>query len=498
MTAYLSPVGNDQFVDVNGNPLTGGKVYTYLAGTSTPADTWATSAGDVAQPNPIVLNSLGATFNPIWLTADVAYKIVIKDSLGVSTLYTFDNITGINDPAYSLLSEWVLFASAPTYIASTIFSVAADQTIIFQPGRRVKTINSGGTVYSTIQTSVFATGVTTITVLNDSGALDSGLSAVYYGFLSASNPAIPDSSFGIAQTPYRNAVINGDFALDQRNGGATQNFTANILSWCADMFYMIGTGAAPAGRCLIQPDASYRYNVFGSNGNTTNILGTRIESSNCIHMAGHAATISFKTSTTTPTSLAWAAYYANSTNAFGTPGAYTRTLIANGTFSITSTEQTYSTVLNIPADAYKGLEIVFTHGALPNGSTWIMGDVQLEKGAVTTSNIQFERVDIGLKTLRCQRYQFLINDYFGQVSTTGNVYDGKITFPVEMRSTPEFDGSVIAPSFVVSSGSAGTPALFTDATILTSRKSALCYNVTNNWTIGVNVRLSALLACNIP
>ena len=38
-SAALSPAPKLQFFDSNGNPLTGGKVYTYAAGTTTPLST---------------------------------------------------------------------------------------------------------------------------------------------------------------------------------------------------------------------------------------------------------------------------------------------------------------------------------------------------------------------------------------------------------------------------------------------------------------------------
>ena len=55
MAVNLSPVGGvaAQFFDNSGYPLTGGKLYTYAAGTTTPAATYTTSAGSTAHSNPI-------------------------------------------------------------------------------------------------------------------------------------------------------------------------------------------------------------------------------------------------------------------------------------------------------------------------------------------------------------------------------------------------------------------------------------------------------------
>ena len=93
----LSPVGGAaaQFFTNTGDVLTGGKLYTYLAGTTTPATTYTTSAGNVARTNPIVLDAAGRVpgGGEIWLTNNVAYKFVLETSAGV-LIATYDNIYG--------------------------------------------------------------------------------------------------------------------------------------------------------------------------------------------------------------------------------------------------------------------------------------------------------------------------------------------------------------------------------------------------------------------
>jgi len=64
--------------DGDGAPLSGGKVYTYEAGTSTPLATYSDSAGTSANTNPVVLDSRGEA--DIWYQVGKAYKIVLKDS----------------------------------------------------------------------------------------------------------------------------------------------------------------------------------------------------------------------------------------------------------------------------------------------------------------------------------------------------------------------------------------------------------------------------------
>ena len=84
-----------QFFDNSGVILSGGLVYTYAAGTTTPQAAYTTSAGNVAHTNPIVLDSAGrvASGGEIWLTDAVAYKFVLKTATG-TTIGTYDNVTG--------------------------------------------------------------------------------------------------------------------------------------------------------------------------------------------------------------------------------------------------------------------------------------------------------------------------------------------------------------------------------------------------------------------
>ena len=81
-----------QFFTSNGTPLAGGLIYTYAAGTTTPQATYTSSAGTIAQANPIVLDSAGrVSAGEVWLSAGVSYKFVVKDSTGI-TIGTYDNI----------------------------------------------------------------------------------------------------------------------------------------------------------------------------------------------------------------------------------------------------------------------------------------------------------------------------------------------------------------------------------------------------------------------
>lgn len=106
-TVVLSPIGNDApFVDASGNPLSGGLLYFYDAGTTTPQATYTTIAGSVQNANPVVLNAngypaSGGNVVSIWMIDGADYKVELQTSAGVP-IWTRDNITGVNDSNVSL------------------------------------------------------------------------------------------------------------------------------------------------------------------------------------------------------------------------------------------------------------------------------------------------------------------------------------------------------------------------------------------------------------
>ena len=102
MAVNLSPIGNgQQFFDSNGQPLNGGLLYTYQAGSSTPLASYTDTAGLFANTNPIVMNADGRPPSEIWLTAGFNYKFVLSDASNVQ-IASYDNIYGILGTAPSV------------------------------------------------------------------------------------------------------------------------------------------------------------------------------------------------------------------------------------------------------------------------------------------------------------------------------------------------------------------------------------------------------------
>ncbi len=95
MIVNLSPLGGAgwQFFDNSGVPLTGGLIYTYAAGGTTPLITYTSNTGLTPHANPIILDSTGRV-NEIWVAEGVSHKFVIKTSTG-TTIGTYDNLSPI-------------------------------------------------------------------------------------------------------------------------------------------------------------------------------------------------------------------------------------------------------------------------------------------------------------------------------------------------------------------------------------------------------------------
>jgi len=202
MSNKLNPFTGRQFIDASGNPYSGAKLFIYTAGSASKVTTTKDLAGTSDHTNPIILNSRGepgdgaGAAQAIWQAEGVTVKLVLAPSNDtdppVSAIDSWDNIAGINDTVAAGQDQWVSGAT-PTYISTTSFSLVGDQTSDFHVGRRVKTTNTGGTIYSTIITTAYTT-LTTVTIVNDSGTLDSGLSAVSYGLLEATNEGISSNA----------------------------------------------------------------------------------------------------------------------------------------------------------------------------------------------------------------------------------------------------------------------------------------------------------------
>jgi hypothetical protein len=110
---FFSP--DQQFADQNGIPYSGGLLYFYASGTSTPLNTYSDSTLTIPNTNPVVLNSAGRA-GSVFLQ-NLAYKVVLTDAN--------NNQIWTEDPVYS--SDYSTIAQVQSTNGSPTGQLAGSQ-----------------------------------------------------------------------------------------------------------------------------------------------------------------------------------------------------------------------------------------------------------------------------------------------------------------------------------------------------------------------------------
>lgn len=470
MPFFLSAIGNEQQFNANGSPLSGGKINTYAAGTTTRVATYTDKAGATEHANPIILNTLGLPANPIWLKGGVSYKFVITDSADV-VQRTVDDITGTNDPAVaSSVDQWVLFTAVPTFISATSFSLAGDQTNTFQVGRRVKSANTGGAGHHTITASTFAATITTVTVTNDSLVLDAGLSAVSYGLLSALSNSLPNVNYEVASVNgvkalHHNDIINGDFRIAQAgtsfaapaDGAYDLDGWLNINNTTA-VFTVAQVAGSTVGRLARQvtittADAAVAagdyvwdetriegYNIEKYVGQTFTVAfraKVPVAGIHCVALRNSGFDRSYVKEINFPTANVWQDVSFTVIGGLPTAGTWSYT---NGIGLMVVFAHMVGTTYQTTPDAWQTGNFISTANQVNDcatvGNVWALEKVTMNLGTVAAVS----EIDVGDELRRCQRYYETGNSVAGGVS--GAQVSRSINFPYRFATSKRADPTV--------------------------------------------------------
>ena len=244
----------------NGSPAVGYQMFIYAAGTTTKSTSYTTSAGTVANANPIILDSRGETPSGVYVE-DGSYKIVFATDTDTdppaTPVWTEDNVRPAGLPTVSV-SEWVDSGWTVSFISSTELSLSTshgDQTGVLHVGRRIRIVDSGGTDYATIESSDFNSTVANATYVEiRDTTIDSGLSDVDYSFIPADNSNLPHllsdsdgltlssgSAFTLSKAP---EVALDAVSLQMLGANFINGFTLSNNSGDSDHDIDIAAGAA--------------------------------------------------------------------------------------------------------------------------------------------------------------------------------------------------------------------------------------------------------------
>jgi len=231
MSVSISPIYNEaQYFDNNGDPLTGGKIFQYEAGSFTVQQTtYSDIAGLVPNPNPIVLDSSGRQPTELYLTNGSAYNLVLTLPDGTTILDFKDNVVGV-EPASAVqvgINVWNTLAETPTYVNPTTFLVAGtNYTTQFFVGNRVRITYTDTTVsYGTVTGVSFAAGNTTVVLNVDSGNLLSNMEFVAWSSLIANGITV--DSAGVS---YKNNISYAAGSVGNKINTVESTLTASIAA----------------------------------------------------------------------------------------------------------------------------------------------------------------------------------------------------------------------------------------------------------------------------
>ena len=280
MTVGLSPVAGAgwQFFDANGVPLSGGKLYTYVAGTTTPQTTYTSISGVVANENPIILNSEGRVSgtNEVWLDIAVAYKLILKTSADVQ-LWSADDLSGMAG-----LGSALPVASGGTGVSSnTAYAVLCGGTTATNPIQSIASVGTTGQVLTS----------------NGAGALPTMQASFLSGMIilwSGSVASIPTGWLlcnGSSSTPdLRNRFVVGagsTYAVDATGGSANATLPSHTHT-------ATSTVTDPSHSHLFQVSGSGSGNPSSTNAGSstaaTNTAVTGITVATSISTEGSSAT----------------------------------------------------------------------------------------------------------------------------------------------------------------------------------------------------------------
>ena len=299
------------------------------------------------------------------------------------------------------------------------------------------TVSTSGNVSLTLGNLSLARGGTGLTSLTAAG------NALYASSTSAITPQATNFS-------YKNKLINGAMAVDQRNGGTVVQCNAATTTYTVDRWYVGPTGNAVTAQQISvgsnAPGFQYGLQIVGAASVTAVTLAQRIESTNSAEFSVQSTRISFwaNNNTGASKSISLSCYCPNTIDNW--VGGFTQSGTTQNVTLATGWAQ-YAVSITQSASALNGLSVEFTLGALTAGQDITITGVQIERNTVATT---FEARPLAMEQALCYRYyqRFQANSLNTSVSfgagtctSTTNAYVF-VKYKQRMRTSPTVTSSV--------------------------------------------------------
>lgn len=264
ITALLAPSTKFKVTTAAGAPLVGGKVYTYIAASSTLTATYADAERVTTNTNPVILDSRGEA--NIFLDPAINYKFVVQDSAGGS-VYTQDNISG---------AQIGVGAVTDANISNT-------QSVLLAITNKLLTIISGtGAVYRSIlarlrdRVSLKDFGAVGDGVTNDTTAVQNAINYALGAGISTilgNQGTYAVTSLQIYPTSGKNLIFLGDGSASCRfvKYGSSSDFISDYI------IDISGTAGGGGGAGVVSKIQLKNFGIDGSSGGVATYGGLRID-----------------------------------------------------------------------------------------------------------------------------------------------------------------------------------------------------------------------------
>jgi hypothetical protein len=232
-SANLGPVPYFTVQDANGNPVSGAKINTYVAGTSTPAATYTDRTAGTPNANPVVCDSAGRAV--IFFDDSVVYKLVITDASDVA-IKTVDN-----------------FSVNPVIAKATTLTISGNGTIGGTFGVTGAQTNSS-TMTATRFISNIATGTAPVSVTSTTPCTNVHAYPVAY------NHDNSDAQAVLLKWVYGASTLSG--------GTATVTLTGSAVFSGSSAYLVFGSNTSNANAFKIVNSSGTQFTITGTGTDT--------------------------------------------------------------------------------------------------------------------------------------------------------------------------------------------------------------------------------------